>query len=460
MPNTWNGIGTVFHGHSAPVRWERGGFLSRKNADHDAMECVTILFLPVFPLKAYHTYNWAHNSCTAMQIRSTAHLVVRAMLRPYLLGITWIGGIVASLVLLIQVAESLGPAGSQHQHAVGALYLCGIPFVVGLLGLIALNAVDRRYRDIRLLLGPHEMGSSDPATWLPETRAQKRIPASLCVETSLVNAGERALAEGRFAEAMLAARLAAGDGDLSGEELTENILRDLRVIQVLEALRRNPLKRAELLASKALGSLDPRVAEEGETPRCYACGLSVPSGAIVRFYDGHDYCPACLDNAGGAGLADKVRNEPVLTRHAPDVMWARVFYVIVFFLLIVCVTQVPEIQRKQDWWVAILLLALPVAGWINSRFRYVRFENSKLQIGPWGKTYSLGSRVSVERHNRFFIWPVVTVRFDEVEIQWPNWRNATSDIEQALQALAVLRRSVVDQEALPKAAEENASSSL
>ena len=436
MPETWNGIGTFYHGNSAPVRWEKAGRFTKVRPDHDAVECLTVFFLPVFPLRAYHTHRWTSDACAALHIQRSTRLLLRAMLRPYLLGMLWAGGIMCSLVFLLQLAEWLGP---KPQNMLPRLWLFGSIFLLGALGTVLFNKVDHRFRDIRLLLGPHDLGSSDPATWFPETREKVRLPALLRDQSDMLRAGQEALVAGHFSEAMFAARLAVATGDLGGEELTENILRDLRVVPVLGALRKAPWRRSELLAARPLDSLDHRVAEKGESPRCLACGLhfSEPK-SIVRFYDGHDYCASCLDNVGGPGLSEMARAEPVLERQSPDAFRLRVFCALMFVFCVLTVVQLPKAELAQYWYLALLIPTLPLAALVAGAVRVVKLGNCKLQVKPWGKACPLGGQISVKRSKRL-TGPVTCVQLDEVEISWPNPKNETEDIDRALRALSVLK---------------------
>ncbi len=86
----------MYCGYGSAVRWAEDRVFS-EHADHDAVECVTILFLPVFPLKAYHTYDWSGNVCKALEIRRTPGLILGAMARPYLLGLFGISAFILAV---------------------------------------------------------------------------------------------------------------------------------------------------------------------------------------------------------------------------------------------------------------------------------------------------------------------------------------------------------------------------
>ncbi len=105
---------------------------------------------------------------------------------------------------------------------------------------------ERRHRAIRLLLGFHEWGSSDPATWADElTEAVDDAKTATGCE-SFAAAAKRDTAAGKWAEAMWAARLCvAVDDPAAGEALTDAILAVPAVAERLRRVQRKPATRAE-----------------------------------------------------------------------------------------------------------------------------------------------------------------------------------------------------------------------
>ncbi|MFL5245458.1 MAG: hypothetical protein ACJ8FY_25460 [Gemmataceae bacterium] len=115
--------------------------------------------------------------------------------------------------------------------------------VVGGLGfwLTRLPAEEARHRAIRLLLGLHEWGSSDPATWSEELVAEVVAPKEAFGVASFAALAEKDRAAGRWGEAMWAARLcAAVEDDAKGETLTDAILGEPLVIERLRRVRKRP----------------------------------------------------------------------------------------------------------------------------------------------------------------------------------------------------------------------------
>src|SRR5205085_2455803 len=82
----------------------------------------------------------------------------------------------------------------------------------------------------------------------------------------------------------------------------------------LPDVRKKPASRNECWPETQRPSLDPRISEPGEAPRCFRDGTTLSKNRGALFYDGRHYCEACLDAAGGPGFAKSVRAEPRLTR--------------------------------------------------------------------------------------------------------------------------------------------------
>jgi hypothetical protein len=235
-----NGFGTSYHGGAAAIRWEKPEGVNAP-ADHDAVECAIALGFPVFPYQAVHTFHWSHRECRVIVLRRTPALLLRAMLRPYLLATTWVSGVLLAGLALIAIVGPFvfgKPLRPQPELWTFVATTAGI-FLAGLGPLLWLRMLFARSRDLRLVMGPHEAGSSDPATWLHSP------PQDLVAECTLA-AAEQALTNGQFSRAMFGARIAAALGDRHGEKLTDRILADRRVLRQLPALRRKPWLRKDL----------------------------------------------------------------------------------------------------------------------------------------------------------------------------------------------------------------------
>ena len=233
MPFTINGFGTALSGYGAPVAWTKPQMrFFGQQPDHDAVECFVALYFPVVPLRAVHTFDWNGSNYRMIPIRMTSSLVVQTYVRPIALllaGCGWIGAV-------ITLAWAIFGRDLQALPWLGASIAL---LAVGHGLLFFLLSRDQRTRDVRLIIGRHGGGTSDPALWKGELLASFAQP----------NLGEAraAIQRNEFPGAMMAARIAIATGNAEGELLTEEILAHPRIQSVLPELRREPWRRAEIL---------------------------------------------------------------------------------------------------------------------------------------------------------------------------------------------------------------------
>ena len=221
------------------VRWGR-------EDDCDSVVCVTVLFIPIYPQKTIHTYNWNGLACDSIPIRWSFMLVFCAMLRRLLYGPLGLGLI---LVLVFAISLLDQREGIERMRAVLALVIVPL-LAVSALGFWFLSHVDQRCRNIRRVLGPHNLGSSDPATWTGQTLKSTPSSRELFGTESYAEAVCLLLEAREFARAMLAARLTvAFESRQKGEDLTDAILQDPIVRGAIEQVRTKPDSWAEVMNS-------------------------------------------------------------------------------------------------------------------------------------------------------------------------------------------------------------------
>lgn len=245
MARSINGIGTALYGYGAAVSWSDSRVLKHASmADHDAVECAVFAFLPVFPLRAFHTWDWdlKGSEHLAIPIRPTRRLIARAMLR------VWFG-VSLPVTLLVGIGDvsclvrnGVLPGGEQLVWDCFMLAVC----FLSTLGLALARRGNHRDRDIRLVLGQHELGSSDPAMWTEDVLQKVESPRGLFGTDSLLEGTRQALQRKNFALAMLGARLSVARGEAQGEVLTDDILSHPDVLEKLPRLRKKPTLRARL----------------------------------------------------------------------------------------------------------------------------------------------------------------------------------------------------------------------
>jgi hypothetical protein len=213
-----NGIGTWPCKAGYDVGW---------GAD-DAVVCFTLFYLPLIPLYPVHV--WAEKEAfvmtraAIMPIRQSGDLVVQAMLHGWSRVFLFFTIVFGPLGLLFLAAPS--PKGNSDFH-VQFFWFISVPvFILWLLGSSWSRHRADRPRKIRLLLGPHALGTSDPATWLDETVSRVvSSPKEMSEAESFSQASESFLSRQDFHRAMWSARFSTACEDRQhGEWLTDRIL--------------------------------------------------------------------------------------------------------------------------------------------------------------------------------------------------------------------------------------------
>ncbi|HET6422993.1 MAG TPA: hypothetical protein VFG20_04875 [Planctomycetaceae bacterium] len=255
-----NGCGTMCIETRGEIDW--GDSLE----DSDSVLALCFVGIPLVPYGAVHSYGWNYdNSQTGpggfraqmIPIRWTADLIATALFRR-----SWLLWIALGVILGICVAAGSKGIGGIFKGLQGweanyvwldtyriPLFLLSGLMVVGTIALRWWVAkLDRRHRDIRLLLGRHLLGSSDPFFWAESLLEKVQTPQQIFGTSSFSDAVSPSLTAGDYARAMFAARLTAAKGNrLRGEQLTDEILNDPGVQSVLRKLRARPMDRTEIV---------------------------------------------------------------------------------------------------------------------------------------------------------------------------------------------------------------------
>jgi hypothetical protein len=235
MPYTINGVGTTVYKGRGDVGW--GSF--------DAVEWFVILYAPLIPIRTVHTFGWSGKNYRMLPIRWSAALVARSFMRAW----TWWLVAAACLMLVIAVAQG---GGQKPGGVIAAAVIASLGILLAGSALIfhfVLAAADRRADNIRRVLGPHQLGSCDPAVMKqpmnPDPRANYGTDSYADAVPALLDAE-------RYSRAMWAARLStAWEDPALGEELTDHILSHPGVPEAVEQVRRNPKGWADVMLSPA-----------------------------------------------------------------------------------------------------------------------------------------------------------------------------------------------------------------
>lgn len=255
-----NGCGTMCVETRGEIDW--GDSLE----DSDSILAFCLFGVPVVSYGAVHTYGWKYDSnpnsiggfqSQMIPIRSSQSLIATAVFRR-----TWLLWIVLGVIWGVCVYAGSAGIGDIFKGFKGweaqyiwldtyriPLFLLSGVMVIGSTALRWwLAKLDRRHRDIRLLLGRHLLGSSDPVFWTDTLLEKVRTPQEIFGTASFSEAVDPALKVGDYSRAMFAARLTGAKGNrLRGEELTDQILQHPEVQAMLPKLRKKPVDRTEIL---------------------------------------------------------------------------------------------------------------------------------------------------------------------------------------------------------------------
>ncbi len=202
------------------------------------------VYLPIWPLRVVHLRlmpggSFQPDVYEAIPLRWSDQLVRHVMLRRW-----FAGAILAALLVLLMLAliTLWPPAGNAAKEwAVTKPILTPLApclMVVGILGLWSLRRHTRRECDIRCLLGPHELGASDPANWLDDDRSKMKSAEALFGMATYAAAVPKLLEKGARSGAMWAARLTvAREDETIGQELTNVVLRHPDTQEALACFR-------------------------------------------------------------------------------------------------------------------------------------------------------------------------------------------------------------------------------
>ena len=162
LPRGWgtysvSGFGTAVFEARGLVKWDSS------LEDCDAILAFCVLAIPIVPYKAIHSYQWefpdkpgAGFQFRSVPIRWSWGLVGAALAHKLLFWVL----VAAGFCLVFALFSPL--------ELLMRLLLIGAALAVLTAGFTCrwlLNRADQRHRDIRLLLGRHVFGSSDPAFW-------------------------------------------------------------------------------------------------------------------------------------------------------------------------------------------------------------------------------------------------------------------------------------------------------
>lgn len=211
-------------GRRAEIAW------GKKGRQYDTFLVKLGLVVPFVLGELLHIWDIPLTSlgaCKAIKLRPDPVLKRRVLLSDWAI-MSGIGLLIGCPFLWTKVDVFLGVAS----------LILGL--VLGVVGVV-LWQESPRHRKIRLVLGPHSWGSSDPATWSKSIRRDLVDPKEAFQVKSFATLAKKAITDEDWCLAMWAARLcAAVEKTETGEELTDTILAEDDVQDRLAQVRRRP----------------------------------------------------------------------------------------------------------------------------------------------------------------------------------------------------------------------------
>lgn len=229
-------------GTQAAIVWQKFSVLGTGGVV-DADICIgTFVFVTDF----YHTIGAfpkkrSGSSVPVLPLKKDKSFSRRAVAKPVFLLIAFFSGVCLPIAAML-----LAAGAAPKTRSIVGIAVCALLLPASCAGLFLFRDTDaRRRRDIRLVIGRHEWGSSDPTTW-PKAIANRVRPAQDFRVKSFAELSERFARKRQWPQAMFAARLCAAlEKRGKGERLTDQILDDVDVANALDDIRNDPERRDE-----------------------------------------------------------------------------------------------------------------------------------------------------------------------------------------------------------------------
>jgi len=218
-----NGIGTWFCTAHVDAGW---GW-------DDAVECAMFVYLPVWPIRVCHLRlepggSFAPENYQAIPLRWSDQLVRQVFLRCWFGGCIGLGALCLALLGLHALSPPTGKSYVVREWTVLQPILVPLApclIVGGIVGQVLMGNSGRRQQDIRLLLGLHRLGSSDPSMWPDNELEAFNFTQSVFGTSTYADAVPQLLQAEAWTGAMWAARLTtARENRTAGDALTADVL--------------------------------------------------------------------------------------------------------------------------------------------------------------------------------------------------------------------------------------------
>jgi len=203
MPSSINGIGTGIV--TASRKRDVGG-----HTQFDAIQAVVFLFLPLIPYKAIHVLSIRQAGAEGQQyqsidLRPSFRVIFKAFLNGWGNVLLFAGGV--GLPLIGLAFATMQRKMNQSDWTFLTIFI--VVLALGVVAKLLWFAIDARDQRIRAIIGPHELGTSDPCDWTDATATAAREGILEQQELpSLVEVAAKHRSEGDVAGAMFYVRLA------------------------------------------------------------------------------------------------------------------------------------------------------------------------------------------------------------------------------------------------------------
>lgn len=232
----------MYAGHRGAILWRKPnftGFMGQRS-DYDTYPAMGflgpwVLFTPL------HTFGWGEKaySARAIQLRPDRGFRLQAYLQDWSVPFLFVAGTACPMMALAAYVRSMQSESGSGWLMFGSVVSLLIAFASQVVWIWS-RKDERREQDIRLLLGMHAWGSSDPAYWHTSLLPQVK-PATALGANRYADLARGWLAAGQWCWAMWAARLCAAVESLEiGEAITDQILAADAVQAHLRHVRKNP----------------------------------------------------------------------------------------------------------------------------------------------------------------------------------------------------------------------------
>ncbi len=222
-------------GRRGEVLWKKGSFLTGQGLarNYDTFVVGLGFVVPLVLRDLVHVWDFPLTpvgECKAILLQPDPAFKRRVFV------CNWFGAVAVALVLLSPLAFA------KVHILLGVLSI--VAAVACIIVAIVCSRQPSRLRDIRLVLGPHTWGSSDPATWNERICMDVVAPRGTFNLESFAEMARKAIDERKWGTAMWAARLSVAVEDVTtGECLTNDILHCAEVSDRLRRIRNRPEQR-------------------------------------------------------------------------------------------------------------------------------------------------------------------------------------------------------------------------